>query len=1172
MTRYATHVKIPDQQLWARYGVGSTPTKGPWPITFSFFNKADLRVSVDGAELAQNEFSFTADEYIGGYMGGALMLSEYVSDAVVLVWRDIAPTRTTDFSPAGHVQVTAVDTAFDQAMAIAQDLKRDGERTFRVAPDKTGAEIGEGDEGLVSINSDGDIELLPVASFRGTDGTDGDKGDPGGDASQFGTLAQLPSVTIAAPIIRIWSTGHTTAGDGGACWLYRVTDAVFLASDVLDAAGTRWRIARDQVLRPEMCGAKGDAQLIPSAYTDWNGQYRTTNEVTNTPTDDTAAFVRFYDLLNYWQSFRAATTPGRNYFFAPVSHPTIAYSSRTTTLWDGRTTDGSFINTATTVPTALSWDGFELDFTGSRMILDGEFNLTAADYSGGYRLKDTMIPLNMWKCRRGIIRGLEVDGQWRHQTTDTGGSGECFSYAISMTGCAFLTFTDCVLFDMAQDGVAMGHRQQQTYNGIALGSVEGYPEADASTSSVYYAEGRCQAIEFRNPTIGPCRRQGMSPIGVGGRDLANRYPGLNVIGGLTRDIGRNIGQKPKWQTGDVTDGSTKWQWRGFPPRSAFDFEPQRQGPYQVDGVKIIGHRMDGCIGSFVAAQGDWGINRVEQSLPYTAVDVAANSFTKASLTLSAVFPGQIPSKTRCWSDGALPAPLQPKTDYYLFKTSSTVFKLARTYEDALAQVAIDLTDQGSGTHWFVLADSWPNVGEINLIDCTGVHPWDGSLLPWQVYVERCIVQGGAFELKCASAIHGPSSTYRQGLLFRGVELKGQRQIVEFNDISGLKTLTITPASSTITSSTAHLFGKYEFTPIRMKGATLLPPEFKSGKTYYADRITDTTFRLAASLSDAALGTWIVPSTAGTGTQTCWKIAGSTFEMVDCAIIQNPRDLSFDGALDVDTTNNRIHIPMSIRNEGIYPTEILRLQPVVAGVGTEPGGLTFGTNVYPFIDENEPDWVYLATSSANANAGVAIDLTTAGVGRLKFAPSNTTAPINLIDTDVTFTNNRIFVDRNSLSAFGANDKMVSITGCSRIGYNTYDCNITAAAEGRFYTSQSGNLIAIGPDRYPSYDTFYPSITAGSLDMRTSYPFRATATYNPASLAAGARITITVTVTGLLSARDRVSSVSGFESTGLEITNAWCSADDTLSITFYNPTGSSIDAGNTTLILTGVRSQV
>jgi hypothetical protein len=1168
----AFNLGIPWEQTYARFEVGAGLTKGPFPITFSIFKKANLRVTVDGVELTQSQFAFSGTEAVGGFSSGNVELSEYVENVEVIVWRDVLAERTTDFAPSSHVPIQAIDTAFDTAMAIAQDLKRDLDRTFRVPVNRTGVEITEGSEGLVAVNADGDLEFLPVASFRGTDGMDGDKGDPGADASQFGTLAQLPGVTIAAPIIRIWSTGHTTAGDGGACWLYRVSDAVTLACDVLDAAGTRWRIARDQVLRPEMCGAKGDAQLIPSAYTDWNGQYRTTNEVTNTPTDDTAAFVRFYDLLNYWQSFRAATTPGRNYFFAPVSRPNVGFSVKTVTLWDGRTTVGSFINTTSPVPCAVSWNGFELDFTGSRVVLDGNFNLVAADYSGGYRLRDTMLPLNMWKCRRGIIKGLEVDGQWRHQTTDTGGSGECFSYAISMTGCAFLTFTDCVLFDMAQDGVAMGHRQQSTYNGIALGSVEGYPEADASTSSVYYAEGRCQAIEFRNPIIGPCRRQGMSPIGVGGRDLANRYPGLNVIGGLTCDIGRNIGQHPKFQTGDPTDGSVKHQWRGFPPRSAFDFEPQRQGPYQVDGVKIIGHRMDGCIGSFVAAQGDWSINRVEQSLPYTAVDVAANSFTKASLTLSAVFPGQIPSKTRCWSDGALPSPLQPKTDYYLFKTSSTVFKLARTYEDALAQVAIDLTDQGSGTHWFVLADSWPNVGEINLIDCTGVHPWDGSLLPWQIYVERCIVQGGAFELKCASAIHGPSSTYRQGLLFRGVELKGQRQIVEFNDIASPKTLTITPASSTITSSTSHLFGKYEFTPIRMKGGTLLPPEFKSGKTYFADRITDTTFRVAASLSDAALGTWIIPSTAGTGTQTCWKIAGSTFEMVDCAIIQSPRDLSFDAALDVDTTNARIHIPMSIRNEGIYPAEILRLQPVVAGVGTEPGGLTFGTNVYPFIDENEPDWVYLATSSANANAGVAIDLTSVGVGRLKLAPSNTTSPINLIDTDVTFTNNRIFMDRNSLSAFGANDKMVSITGCSRIGYNTYDCNITAAAEGRFYTSQSGNLIAIGPDRYPSYDTFYPNIAAGSLDMRTVYPWRATVSFNPTSIATITRSTQTMTVSGVRTGRDTISALVGLESAGLEVTNVWVSADDTVSVTLYNPTGGAIDAGATSVTLSGLRSQV
>ncbi|RYE88796.1 MAG: hypothetical protein EOP19_00190 [Hyphomicrobiales bacterium] len=137
MTNYPTHIKIPNQQLWNKYDSGTTLTKGPFPITFTFFSKADLRVSVDGVEFEQSGFSYTADQYIGGHMGGSLMLSEFVSNAEVLIWRHIAPVRTTDFSPASQIPIQSIDTAFDQAMAVVQDLRRDVDRSIKVAIGET---------------------------------------------------------------------------------------------------------------------------------------------------------------------------------------------------------------------------------------------------------------------------------------------------------------------------------------------------------------------------------------------------------------------------------------------------------------------------------------------------------------------------------------------------------------------------------------------------------------------------------------------------------------------------------------------------------------------------------------------------------------------------------------------------------------------------------------------------------------------------------------------------------------------------------------------------------------------------------------------------------------------------------------------------------------------------
>ena len=73
-------------------------------------------------------------------------------------------------------------------------------------------------------------------------------------------------------------------------------------------------------------------------------------------------------------------------------------------------------------------------------------------------------------------------------------------------------------------------------------------------------------------------------------------------------------------------------------------------------------------------------------------------------------------------------------------------------------------------------------------------------------------------------------------------------------------------------------------------------------------------------------------------------------------------------------------------------------------------------------------------------------------------------------------------------------------------------------------------------------------------------KATVTKDIASIAAGAEGTETFAVTGAETTDTvSVSAASGL-SAGLIITNAWVSAADTVSVTFYNWTGSPIDQGS------------
>ena len=120
---------IPDEDTHAEFSVTTADT-GPFPFTFSIFEKADLRVSIDGTELAQEEFTFTGTLIDSGYDGGSVTLNDEVENVTVLIWRDIAPVRTTDFAPAANVPVKDIDAALDRLTALAQDIKRDQARSL----------------------------------------------------------------------------------------------------------------------------------------------------------------------------------------------------------------------------------------------------------------------------------------------------------------------------------------------------------------------------------------------------------------------------------------------------------------------------------------------------------------------------------------------------------------------------------------------------------------------------------------------------------------------------------------------------------------------------------------------------------------------------------------------------------------------------------------------------------------------------------------------------------------------------------------------------------------------------------------------------------------------------------------------------------------------------------
>lgn len=132
------NLPIPDETTWVQYDAQSGT--GPFSFTFSVFAKADLRVKVGGTEIAQSGFTFTGTLIDTGYDGGSITLSVAAVAQDVLIWREVTAARTSDFSPASSIAVTAIDAALDRLTAHSQDLRRDVDRSIKVTMDEAGPE------------------------------------------------------------------------------------------------------------------------------------------------------------------------------------------------------------------------------------------------------------------------------------------------------------------------------------------------------------------------------------------------------------------------------------------------------------------------------------------------------------------------------------------------------------------------------------------------------------------------------------------------------------------------------------------------------------------------------------------------------------------------------------------------------------------------------------------------------------------------------------------------------------------------------------------------------------------------------------------------------------------------------------------------------------------------
>jgi hypothetical protein len=122
------------------YTVSQGATQTAFTVNFEFFDDADLNFYVDGTlktltthytvsggDGSTGTINTTAGNTVTGISGGS----------TVVITRDIALARTTDFPSSGAFEVATLNTELDRFTAIASDISDETTRSIQLADDDT---------------------------------------------------------------------------------------------------------------------------------------------------------------------------------------------------------------------------------------------------------------------------------------------------------------------------------------------------------------------------------------------------------------------------------------------------------------------------------------------------------------------------------------------------------------------------------------------------------------------------------------------------------------------------------------------------------------------------------------------------------------------------------------------------------------------------------------------------------------------------------------------------------------------------------------------------------------------------------------------------------------------------------------------------------------------------
>ena len=118
-----TQITIAANDAVDQYAVGSTPTTGPWTISYPYFNENDIKVYVDGVlKTITTHYTISGTAVDDGFSGGAVTFVANISNVTLTLNRDVPIARESDFPTSGIFNIGTLNTTLDKAYAILQQI------------------------------------------------------------------------------------------------------------------------------------------------------------------------------------------------------------------------------------------------------------------------------------------------------------------------------------------------------------------------------------------------------------------------------------------------------------------------------------------------------------------------------------------------------------------------------------------------------------------------------------------------------------------------------------------------------------------------------------------------------------------------------------------------------------------------------------------------------------------------------------------------------------------------------------------------------------------------------------------------------------------------------------------------------------------------------------------